>query len=69
MKTIIAVAKQEHETITEGRTYFDKENLYVAIPWPENQEYMEEEWFQDEAILDVDSKIGDSTYLIPIKRL
>jgi hypothetical protein len=44
-------------------------NLYIATPWPENQSYMDEEWWEDEAILDVDSKLGDNTYLIPINRL
>lgn len=44
-------------------------NLYTPVTWPENQEYMDKRWFRKEAILDVDSKVDDSTYLIPIKRL
>ena len=66
MKTMIAVAKQEHETIT-----VDKENLYVAIPWPENQEYMGEDWFRDEAILSVGNEdvVGSSAHFVPLKRL
>lgn len=42
---------------------------YVAVSWPDCQYYMNEEWFQDEAILDAESKVSDSTYLIPINRL
>jgi len=42
---------------------------YVIVTWPESQEYMEEDWFEDEAILDTDSKFGSSAYLIPIKRI
>lgn len=26
---------------------------YVLVPWPEVQEYMEKQWFYDEAILAV----------------
>jgi hypothetical protein len=40
---------------------------YVVVTWPDSQNFMEEPWFEDEAILDVDSKFGDSAYLIPIK--
>jgi len=45
------------------------DDLYTAIGWPDVQEYMEKEWFESDAILDVDSKagLGSSTYLIPIK--
>lgn len=42
------------------------EDGYCLIQWPESQEYMEEEWFNDEAILDVNNP---SAYFIPIKRL
>lgn len=45
------------------------EDSYIPIPWPESQDYMEEEWFEKEAILDIDGKFGDSAYFIPIKRL
>jgi DNA primase catalytic subunit len=43
------------------------ENSYSVISWPESQNYMEKEWFEEEAILDVDCKFGNSAYLIPTK--
>lgn len=45
------------------------EDSYVLVQWPESQEYMEEEWFDEEAILDVECKFGNSAYFIPLKRL
>lgn len=42
---------------------------YVLIPWPEVQELMDEDWFKKEAILDIDSTVGDSSYFIPLKRI
>ena len=47
------------------------EEGYVLIQWPESQEYMEEEWFEEEAILALGSedKTGSSAYFIPIKRV
>jgi hypothetical protein len=30
---------------------------------------MKEDWFEEEAILDVQCKFGSSSYFIPIKRL
>jgi hypothetical protein len=47
------------------------ENGYCLIQWPESQEYMEEDWFHEEAILALGSedKTGDSAYFIPIKRI
>jgi hypothetical protein len=40
---------------------------YVVVAWPDSQEFMDEDWFDEEAILDVDGKFGSSAYLIPIK--
>ncbi len=37
---------------------------YVLVPWPESQEYMEESWFEEEAILG-----EESSYFIPVERL
>ena len=44
---------------------------YVLVQWPESQEYMEEEWFEEGAILALGSeeKTGSSAYFIPIKRI
>lgn len=43
-----------HETIT----------LYVALPWPEYQDYMAEDWFRKESYYDSNK----DTYLIPKER-
>jgi hypothetical protein len=47
------------------------ESGYVLIEWPDSQDYMEEEWFREEAILALGSeeKTGSSAYFIPIRRL
>ena len=47
------------------------EEGYVLVEWPESQEFMEEEWFNEEAILALGSedKTGSSAYFIPIKRI
>lgn len=44
---------------------------YCLVQWPESQEFMEEEWFEEEAILALGSedKTGSSAYFIPIKRI
>ena len=44
-------------------------DTYILVEWPESQELMEEEWFDDEAVLDVDCKFGDSAYFVPLKRV
>ncbi len=40
------------------------EESYVLVAWPQSQEYMEFEWFEEEAKLD-----ASSSYLIPINRV
>ena len=44
---------------------------YVLVPWPECQDYMEEQCFYDEAILAVgaEDKVGTSAYFIPERRV
>ena len=42
---------------------------YVPVSFPEIQALMGEDWFRDEAIFDEQSKIGDSTYLVPLHRI
>lgn len=44
---------------------------YILVQWPDSQEYMEKDWFEDEAILalGVEDTIGGSAYFIPIKYL
>ncbi len=47
------------------------EDLYVLVRWPESQNFMEEEWFEDEAILALGNEdmTGSSAYFIPTHRL
>ena len=46
-------------------------DAYVLVQWPESQEFMEEEWFEEESILALGSedKTGSSAYFIPLKRV
>lgn len=44
-------------------------NSYVVVQWPESQELMEEDWFEEEAILDTEGRFGSSAYFIPLDRL
>lgn len=41
---------------------------YVLVNFPEVQDFMEEDWFKEEAILAVTDE-ADSSYFIPVKRL
>lgn len=47
------------------------EEGYVLVEWPDSQDYMEEEWFEEEAILALgaEDKTGSSAYFVPIKRV
>ena len=38
---------------------------YIAFPWPDYQEYMEEKWFEEETYYDFNRDV----YLIPIDRV
>ena len=44
---------------------------YVLVQWPGSQDLMEEEWFEEEAILALGSedRTGSSAYFVPIKRI
>lgn len=44
---------------------------YILIEWPESQDYMEESWFGEEAILAIGKEdiTGSSAYFIPEDRL
>ncbi len=42
---------------------------YILVVWPESQDYMEKDWFEEEAILDNSENAIPSSYLIPISRL
>lgn len=45
------------------------EQSYVLIQWPDSQDLMEEPWFDEEAILDVEGKFGSSAYFVPLIRI
>jgi hypothetical protein len=44
---------------------------YVLVEWPSSQEFMEEDWFENEAILALGNEdvTGSSAYFIPIARI
>ena len=44
---------------------------YILVPWPESQEYMDEDWFDEEAILalGIEESVGSSAYFIPATRI
>ena len=45
-------------------------NSYVLVQWPNSQQYMDEPWFDKEAILAHDmGDISSGAYFIPLKRL
>jgi hypothetical protein len=44
---------------------------YVLVEWPRSQEFMEEDWFENEAILALGNEdvTGSSAYFVPIARI
>lgn len=55
--------------IAEKRIEADLADTYIRVNWPESQDYMEEKWFREEAILDINPNAPGSSYLIPFKRI
>lgn len=47
------------------------EDLYVLVRWPDSQDYMEYDWFKEEAILALGKEefTGSSAYFIPVNRI
>ena len=47
-------------------------SIYVLVTWPESQQLMEQDWFDEEAILMNDEnpleEIGSASYFVPIER-
>ena len=41
---------------------------YTIVQWPYTQEYMDEDWFDKEAILCNSDNFGSAAYFIPIYR-
>lgn len=52
-----------------NRLLYCAEDGYCIVTWPDSQDYMEEDWFKDEAILETEGRFGGSAYFIPIKRI
>lgn len=38
---------------------------YSIVQWPQSQKYMDEEWFQEETVLDNSENAEPSSYFIP----
>jgi hypothetical protein len=56
---------EDKETLDNVNLFIETaQNGYSLVEWPESQTYMEEEWFQEEAILG-----ESSSYFIPIRRI
>lgn len=71
METIGQALFEVHEKNipTEAKNLLNQlDSAYVVVTWPDVQELMEKEWFQKEAILDIDCNFGGSAYFIPLKR-
>jgi hypothetical protein len=49
-----------NEAILKSGAYF----LYVLVPWPNVQEFMDNDWFEKEAVL-----TEKSAYFIPLIRI
>lgn len=47
------------------------QNAEILVQWPESQDFMEEEWFDEEATLALgnEDEVGSSAYYIPLKRI
>lgn len=41
----------------------------VLVPWPQSQEFMDEEWFLEEADLADPERFGSSAYYVPLNRI
>ena len=44
---------------------------YILVPFPEVQEFMDEDWFDTEAILafGAEESVGSGAYFIPVHRI
>jgi hypothetical protein len=58
--------KKVSPTESNDNQKLNPQNVYVRVDWPDVQEYQDQPWFIDEAVLDTDTA---SSYLIPIDRL
>lgn len=44
-------------------------SAYILVSWPDSQVYMDKDWFDEEAVLEVEGRFGSSAYFIPIERI
>lgn len=45
-------------------------DTYKLVEFPESQQYMDEDWFQEEACIVFETeKFGNAAYFIPLKRI
>lgn len=66
------IKKEEAEAVKNVHKFLDAAvESYVLVQWPESQELMEEEWFDEEAIFcgGSEEKTGGSAYFVPLKRI
>ena len=61
------------ETVLDGASALValQDSSYTLVRWPESQMYMEQPWFETEAILALGSEetTGSSAYFIPVARI
>jgi hypothetical protein len=73
MEKTIDQIKEAIKNFTEEEVKKQLINLlddgYVLVQWPYNQELMDEDWFDDEAILADSEHVGSSAYFIPIYKI
>ena len=60
--------KEIFDAIDEASKVFESDSdTYTLVLWPESQTYMDEPWFDEEAILAIDAFGESQAYFIPVK--
>jgi hypothetical protein len=64
-------SKENVRKVFEEILEIGKQNLYTLMQWPDSQEFMDQPWFEDEAVCAVGSedRFGSAAYFIPVERL
>lgn len=75
MKEILEIIRKQNPT-NEEKQLLDRftslvGDSYILVQWPESQHFMEEKWFEEEAIFCGGSEdiTGSSAYFIPIEKV
>lgn len=66
------INENDRKAVEEVNNFLDAaKESYILVQWPKSQRYMEEDWFDKEAIFcgGSEEKTGPSAYFIPIKRI